>query len=178
MSNSKNSALIEAILFLESDPIEIKKISKITNLSEEEVGLALEDLKDSYENVDRGIELITLADKYLLIPKEEHWDVLKDKYGKKHDARLSRAALETLSIIAYKQRITKSEIEKIRGVAADSMIKLLLSKELIKEAGRKNIPGKPIIYSTTNKFLKIFKISSISDLPELDENDLNKFELN
>ncbi len=113
----------------------------------------------------------------MLSPKLELWDYLKDRYGKKNDNRLSRAALETLSIIAYSQPITKAEIENIRGVNADGMIKLLLSKDLIKVVGKKDAPGKPVQYGTTMEFLKFFKLKSIADLPKLDELNQERFEL-
>jgi segregation and condensation protein B len=114
----------------------------------------------------------------MISPKKEYWDSLRERYGKKSEGKLSKAALETLSIIAYKQPITRSEIEQIRGVAADTMIRLLLDKSLIRETGKKDAPGKPIQYGTTRDFLKFFRLESIADLPKLNEVESDRFELN
>lgn len=111
-----------------------------------------------------------------MAPKQDLWSSLKDHYGKKKDSKLSKAALETLSIIAYSQPITRAEIEGIRGVGADNMIRFLLDKELIKEVGKKDAPGKPIQYGTTKEFLKYFRLESIADLPRLDELEHERFE--
>jgi hypothetical protein len=113
---------------------------------------------------------------WILAPKVELWEVLKDRYGKKADSRLSRAALETLSIIAYSQPITRAEIESLRGVSADGMVHFLLEKELIKEVGKKEAPGRPVQYGTTKEFLKYFRLGSIADLPKLDELDRERFD--
>ncbi|MDE6068377.1 MAG: SMC-Scp complex subunit ScpB, partial [Treponemataceae bacterium] len=105
------------------------------------------------------------------------WSVLKERYGSKSEGRLSRSAMETLSIIAYSQPITRAEIEEIRGVSADNMIRLLLERNLIKEAGKKDVPGKPVQFGTTKEFLKFFRLNSIADLPRLDEEEAERFEL-
>ena len=105
------------------------------------------------------------------------WGFLKERYGKKNEGKLSRAAMETLSIIAYSQPITRGEIEAIRGVSADNMIRLLAERNLIKEVGKKDIPGKPSQYGTTKDFLKFFRLNSIADLPKLDETESERFEL-
>lgn len=172
------AALIETVLFLETDPVPVEKLEKITGLSEQAVTDALAYLSDVCQNADRGLELSQLGGGYFLMPKEVHWEILKERYGKKNDDRLSRAALETLSIIAYSQPVTKSEIEKIRGVSTDAMIRNLLDKELIVEKGRKDSPGRPMMYGTTLKFLNVFKLKSIADLPKLGETEKTKFELN
>lgn len=170
-------ALIEAVLFLEGDPIDIASIAKITGLSADRVGEGLECLRRRCAAPDCGVELIGLGGGYLLTPKESLWEGLKERYGKKNDHRLSRAAIETLSIIAYRQPITRAEIENIRGVNADTMIRLLLSKNLIAEKGKKEVPGHPILYGTTREFLRSFSIASIADLPKLDEVNRERFEL-
>jgi segregation and condensation protein B len=102
---------------------------------------------------------------------------LKERYGKKNEGKISRAAMETLAIVAYMQPVTRPEIEKIRGVSADNMIRLLLEKNLVREAGKKDIPGRPVMYGTTKEFLKNFGLSSIAELPKLGESDMEKFEL-
>jgi segregation and condensation protein B len=177
MNLEREQALIESILFLETEPIDAKGIARITDLAKEVVDEAVTLLRERYQAQDHGIEIIEIGGGYMLSPKLDLWDYLKERYGKKNDNRLSRAALETLSIIAYSQPITKTEIENIRGVNADGMIKLLLSKDLIKLVGKKDAPGKPIQYGTTVEFLKLFKLASIADLPKLDELNQERFEL-
>ena len=109
--------------------------------------------------------------------KKSYWENLREKYGKKNESRLSRAAMETLAIIAYSQPVTRAEVEAIRGVQADNMIRLLLEKDFIKEMGKKDIPGKPAQYGTTKEFLKVFRLGSIADLPKLEESEAERFEL-
>jgi segregation and condensation protein B len=113
---------------------------------------------------------------WILAPKVELWEELKDHYGKKNEAKLSRAAMETLSIIAYSQPITRAEIEAIRGVSADGMIRFLMSRDFIQEAGKRDVPGKPMQYGTTQEFLKYFKLGSLADLPKLGEIERNRFD--
>ncbi|MFP4382585.1 MAG: SMC-Scp complex subunit ScpB [Spirochaetia bacterium] len=171
-------ALIEAVLFLESDPIDEKTLAKVSKLDLEVIRQVLPELKHDYDSPERGLELIEIGEGYQLIPKKELWNTLKERYGKFNTEKLSRAAMETLSIIAYSQPITRGEIENIRGVSADGMIRQLLSKDLIKEVGKKDAPGKPVQYGTTREFLKAFRLASIADLPKLDEVEQDRFELN
>lgn len=178
MMLDKESALVEAILFLEAEPMDLKSICRISGLSKEVVLAVMEKIRNQYANEGHGIELIELGGGYLFSPKKEFWEVLKERYGKKQEGKLSRAALETLAIIAYSQPITRAEIENLRGVSADSMIKLLLSKNLIREVGKKDAPGRPVQYGTTKEFLKMFGLKSIADLPKLDEYEKERFELN
>ena len=173
----KETALVEAILFLEGEPLEAPAISRICGLSREVVVKALEQLKARYASPDSGLELSGVGGGYTISPKMDYWDSLKERYGKKNENRLSRAAMETLSIIAYSQPVTRTEVEVIRGVNADNMFRLLLEKDLIKEIGKKDVPGKPVQYGTTREFLKIFRLDSIADLPKLDESEAERFEL-
>ena len=177
MEFEKESALIEAILFLESEPVTEKSLSAISELSEEVVRKSLEVLKEKYKSDASGIELEMITGGWALIPKKEIWNVLKERYGNKNEGKLSRSAMETLSIIAYSQPVTRAEIESIRGVSADNMIRLLMERNLIKEVDKKDIPGKPSIYGTTKEFLKFFRLNSIADLPKLDEAEEERFEL-
>ncbi len=174
----KETALIEAILYLENDPVDEAALVRISGLAKEVVDAALEALRERYAQADSGVDLSKIGGGFLIAPKKEYWDNLKERYGKKNDAKLSKAALETLSIIAYSQPITRGEIEAIRGVSADNMMRLLLDRELIKEVGKKDVPGKPIQYGTTREFLKFFRLESIADLPKLDESESERFELN
>lgn len=177
METIKETALIEAILYLEGEPLDEAGLCRISGLSRETVEKALEDLGTKFALEDSGVELSRLGGGVVISPKKVYWENLKDRYGKKNESRLSRAAMETLSIIAYSQPITRAEVEAIRGVQADNMIRLLADKNLIREMGRKDIPGKPIQYGTTREFLKVFRLGSIADLPRLDESEAERFEL-
>ena len=177
MELEKETALVETVLFLESEPVNAKTISNISQLSEEVVNHCIENLKEKYQSETSGIELVMITGGWVLVPKSEFWDVLRERYGEKNSGRLSKSALETLTIIAYKQPITRSEVEQIRGVSADNMIRLLVERQLIKEVGRKDVPGRPIQFGTTKEFLKFFQLNSISELPRLDEDEEQRFEL-
>lgn len=174
----QETAMVEAVLFLESDPLDYTTLMRYTELPRAAVEQAVQNLMKKYKRADSGIEIIQLGGGFVLTPRESLWEFLRKRYGKKNDNRLSRAAIETLSIIAYSQPITKGEIENLRGVSADGMIKLLLSRNLIRVSGKKDIPGKPVQYSTTLEFLKLFRLNSIADLPRLDELESERFELN
>ena len=176
-ATEKETALVEAVLYLESDPIDEGTISRISNLPNETVISALENIKNRYADSDCGLELVRIGGGIMISAKREYWEPLKERYGKKSEGKISRAAMETLAIVAYMQPVTRPEIEKIRGVSADNMIRLLLEKGLVREAGKKDIPGRPVMYGTTKEFLKIFGLSSIAELPKLGESDVEKFEL-
>jgi segregation and condensation protein B len=174
----KETALIEAILHLEAEPLEEAALVRISGLAKNVVQEALVNLEERYRRADSGVELSRIGGGIMISPKREYWDNLKDRYGKKNEARLSRAALETLAIVAYSQPVTRAEIEQIRGVSADTMIRLLMEKQLVREAGKKDVPGKPVQYGTTREFLKFFRLESIADLPKLSESENDRFELN
>lgn len=175
MNLDTETALIEAILFLESDPVDLRSLQRISGLQRDVVVQALTNLRESLAASHHGLELQEIADGYTLAAKAELAPALRERYGRKNDAKLSRAAMETLSIVAYSQPITRAEIENLRGVNADGMIRLLLSRDLIKEVGRKDAPGKPVQYGTTREFLRLFRLSSIAELPKLDEADRRRF---
>ena len=171
----KETALIEAILFLESEPQSEESLSRISELSADVVEIAIANLKEKYMAEDSGIELVKIVGGWTLAPKKDLWNFLKERYGKKNEGKLSKAAMETLAIIAYSQPITISKI--IRGVSADNMIRILMERNLIKEVGKKDIPGKPVQFGTTKDFLQFFRLDSIADLPHLDETESERFEL-
>ena len=171
----KEAALIESILFLESEPLDESGLARISGLSRDVVERALEQLVEERTSSSQGLEPVRAGGGWILAPKAELWESLKDRYGHKNESRLSRAALETLSIIAYSQPITRAEIEAIRGVSVDNMMRFLIERELVKEVGKKDAPGKPIQYGTTKEFLKYFRLGSIADLPKLDEIERERF---
>lgn len=177
MELETETAIVEAVLFLESNPITEKSLAQIAELSEDVVRKCLENIKERTAEKASGVELAMITGGWCLVPKKDVWSVLRERYGSKSEGRLSRSALETLSIIAYSQPITRAEIEAIRGVSADNMIRLLVERDLIKEVGKKDVPGKPTQFGTTKEFLKLFHLNSIADLPRLDESEEERFEL-
>jgi len=176
MELSKDAALVEAVLLLESDPVELRKLSGITGLSHEAVQEAISQLRAVLEGDGHGLEIVEIGGGYAFAPRKDLWEQLRERYGKSAENRLSKAALETIAIVAYSQPITRAEIESIRGVAADGMIKLLLSRNFIREVGKKDVLGKPVQYGTTREFLKAFRLNTISDLPKLDGLERERFE--
>ena len=177
MDFNKETALVETVLFLESEPLTVKVLANKAQLSEEVTEKCIEHLKEKYNAEDSGIELVMITGGWCLTPKKEYWDVLKEFYGSKREGRLSKSAMETLAIIAYSQPITRAEIEQIRGVGVDNMIRLLVERNLIKEVGKKEVAGRPTLFGTTKEFLKLFRLNSISELPKLDEDEQERFEL-
>lgn len=173
----KEAGLVEAVLFLESEPLTVEAIAGAARLSADVVSESLEILKDKYSAPDSGVELSVITGGYVLTPKKEYWESLKERYGNKNEGRLSRSALEVLSIIAYKQPITRAEIEALRGVSPDNMIRLLAERQLIREVGRRDTPGRPVEFGTTKEFLKFFRLNSIAELPQLDEKEEERFVL-
>ncbi len=171
----KEAALVETVLFLESEALDEGALARITGLSRDVVERALEVLVEDSASAARGLEPLRSGGGWILAPKTDLWESLKERYGKKAESRLSRAAIETLSIVAYSQPITRAEVEAIRGVSADGMIRFLLDKEFIREVGKKEAPGRPVQYGTTKEFLKYFRLGSIADLPKLDELERERF---
>ncbi|MBQ8014106.1 MAG: SMC-Scp complex subunit ScpB [Treponema sp.] len=173
----KEAGLVEAVLFLENEPLTLDALAASTQLSADVVTEALEILKEKYNEPSSGVELSVITGGYVLTPKKDYWETLKEKYGNKNEGKLSRSALEVLSIIAYKQPITRAEIEALRGVSPDNMIRLLIERQLIKEVGRRDTPGRPVEFGTTKEFLKFFHLNSIAELPQLDEKEEERFVL-
>lgn len=176
MEIDKLKAIIEAILFACGRPVKVKEIMANLELSEEDVELVLQSMKLDFETKNRGIEIIKVDNAYQLCTKKEYYEYVYPLLDNRAKPTLSNAAMETLSIIAYNPIITRAEIESIRGVNSDGTIYKLLEYNLIEEAGRLDLPGRPTTYKTTDEFLKMFGISSLEELPELpkykiDENE-------
>ena len=176
MEIDKLKAIIEAMLFACGRPVEKKEIMANLELSEEDVELIIQSMKLDFENQNRGIEIIKLDNSYQLCTKKEYYEYIYPLLDTRAKPSLSNAAMETLSIIAYNPKITRAEIESIRGVNSDGTIYKLLEYNLIEEAGKLDLPGRPTTYKTTDEFLKMFGISSLEELPELpkykrDENE-------
>ncbi|GKZ02180.1 MULTISPECIES: SMC-Scp complex subunit ScpB [Paraclostridium] len=163
--------IIEAIMFAYSEPISIKDLNNAINeeLSSKEIEIMLNSLIEDYKENNRGIQIIKLQDKYQMCTNKDYAEFVKNILEPKRKKTLSQATLETLTIIAYKQPITKVEIEEIRGVKSDKVVQTLLENDLIYEAGRLDKIGKPIIYKTTNEFLKLLNIEKLEDLPSIEK---------
>ena len=178
MSNeqlSPNARVIEVILFLENEPVNTDRLGSLTGFDKTAVKEPLVRLQAYWADHLHGLELIEAHGSYSFTPAEDLHDTLRSCYGKKVDRRLSRAALETMSIIAYAQPVTRRDIENIRGVSSDSIVRLLRDREYIRVVGRKDVPGHPCLYGTTKKFLFEFNLPSISALPQLSEIDRMRF---
>jgi segregation and condensation protein B len=176
MELTREAALVEAILLLESDPVELRRIASISGLSLEAAEAAIGALRAALQADAHGFEIVEIGGGYALSPRKDLWTTLRERYGRNNETRLSKAALETLAIVAYSQPITRGEIESIRGVSADGMIKLLMGRQLIREVGKKDAPGKPVQYGTTREFLTAFRLATIADLPKLDGLERERFE--
>lgn len=176
MEIDKTKSIIEAILFSAGRVVETKELMAILELSNEDIDTIIQNMKTEFDEQNRGIEIIKVDNGYQLCSRKEYYDYIYPIFDNRAKPSLSAAALETLSIIAYNPKITRAEIEQIRGVNSDGTIYKLLEYNLIEEVGRLEVPGRPTIYSTTKEFLKMFGISSLDELPELpkykiDENE-------
>ena len=167
MQINETKAKIEAILFAAGREVSKNEIMLALELSSDEIDEIITVMQNDYKSEDRGIELIKIDDSYQLCTKKEMYEYVYPVLDKRNKPNLSTAALETLSIIAYNPKITRAEIEAIRGVSADACVYKLLEYGLITEAGKVDLPGKPMSYKTTDEFLKMFGYSSLNDLPEL-----------
>lgn len=167
METNKIKGVIEAILFAAGREVKISELMSSLELGSEDIINAVESLKLDYEKENRGLSIINLNDAYQLCTKKEYYEYIYPIFDKRNKPKLSNAAIETLSIIAYNPRITRAEIESIRGVNSDGTLYKLLDYDLIEEAGKLDAPGRPTTYKTTNEFLKMFGISSLDELPDL-----------
>lgn len=175
MEDKKIESIIEAILFAAGRPVEKKELVLSLEISEEEIDNIINKMQKEYENQNRGIEIIKIEDSYQLCSKKKLYEYIYPILDKRNKPKISNAALETLAIISYNPRITRAEIEAIRGVSADGCIYKLLEYGLIEEAGKViELPGKPMSYKTTQEFLRMFGYKSLKDLPELPKYKLDE----
>lgn len=167
MELDKQKAIIEAILFAAGREIKINELMAILEISSDEVISIINSLQLDYEQANRGIEIIKVEDGYQLATKKDMYEYLYPIFDKRSKPNLSQASMETLAIIAYNPKITRAEIEAIRGVNSDGTIYKLLEYNLIENVGKADLPGRPTMYSTTQNFLKMFGITSLEELPDL-----------
>ena len=175
VDREKAKAVLEAILFTLGDSVEISRLAEVIEENKKVTKELLEEMKQSYRAEDKGIELIELEDAVQLCTKNEMYEYLIKIARTPRKHVLSDTMLETLSIIAYKQPVTKLDIERIRGVSCDFAVNRLLEYNLIQELGRLDAPGRPMLFGTTEQFLRSFGVKSLSDLPELNPVQVEEF---
>ena len=166
---------IEAILFTMGDSVELGKIASAIEHDEETTRKIVHQMMDKYQAEDRGIQIVELEDSFQLCKKKQNYDYLIRIAKQPRRYVLTDVLLETLSIIAYKQPVTKLEVEKIRGVKSDHAVNKLVEYNLACEVGRLDAPGKPILFGTTEEFLRRFSIQSVDDLPVLNPEQVEHF---
>jgi segregation and condensation protein B len=178
MELNKLKKALESFLFVSSSPVQISQIKEMLGIEDQSIENAIGELKSKYENGNSGLRIIEVAGGYRLSTAPEVAPYLK-KWFKNQKPRLSRASLETLSIIAYRQPVTRSEVESIRGVNVEGALGTLLERGLIRITGRRDTVGRPILYGTTRLFLEHFGLNTLKELPilnEFSEHDLSEEE--
>ena len=175
VEREKAKAVLEAILFTLGDSVEINRLADVVELNKTETKELLKELECSYQEKEKGIELIWLEDAVQLCTKNEMYEYLIKIAKTPRKYVLSDVMLETLSIIAYKQPVTKLDIERVRGVSCDFAVNKLVEYELVQEVGRLDAPGRPMLFGTTEQFLRSFGVKSLSELPELSPVQVEEF---
>lgn len=170
MEENNLKSAIEALIFASDKPVTIEQIKKVLDISEAvSVRKSIDELKSEYETQNRGLRVIEIAGGFQMIASTTFSPFLKKLFKCRFSDKLSKPALESLAIIAYKQPLTRTEIESLRNVNVDGVMKSLLDKNLIRICGRKKIPGRPFVYGTTRQFLEHFGLKSLDALPKMDE---------
>lgn len=167
MDIEEKKAIIEAILFASGKEVEITTLMSALELSHKEVEIILGQMRLEYSEKNHGIEIIKVNNSYQMCTKKEYYEYIYPIFDNRAKPNLSSAAMETLSIIAYNPKITRVEIDNIRGVSTDGVLYKLMEYNLIEEAGKLDAPGRPTMYRVTNEFLKTFGLSSLDELPKL-----------
>lgn len=167
MEAEKLKPAIEAILFACGTPAELTKIAQALEIKEEKAEELLKSLMEDYSSRKSGIKIVRLGKSYQMCTEKEYAEIIRTVLDLRRNSPLSQAALEVLAIIAYNQPVTKAFVEQIRGVDCSGVVSSLVARELIEEKGRLELPGRPLIYGTTENFLRFFNVSDVSELPPL-----------
>lgn len=167
MEAEKLKPAIEAILFACGTPAELTKIAQALEIKEEKAEELLKSLMDDYSSRKSGIKIVRLGKSYQMCTEKEYAEIIRTVLDLRRNSPLSQAALEVLAIIVYNQPVTKAFVEQIRGVDCSGVVSSLVARELIEEKGRLELPGRPLIYGTTENFLRCFNVSDVSELPPL-----------
>ncbi len=165
----EKKSLIEALLFVSGEPLSLGELKNVTELPEPDIKLLLDEMITEYKVREGGMLILEIADGYQMVTNPHYAQWIKKYKNTASAGKLSLPALETLAIIAYKQPIIKAELEQIRGVNSDGVIKTLLDRRLVKIMGRKEVPGKPLLYATTREFLQYFGLKDLTELPTISE---------
>lgn len=173
MTPEKIRSAAEAIIFAGGTPVELSRIAKALDITENEAKAQINILIEEYEKAEKGITIIELDKSYQMVSKKEFAPYIRTVMDLRRNAPLSQAALEVLAVVAYNQPVTKAFIEQVRGVDCSGVIGSLCAKELIEEKGRLELPGRPLLYGTTQNFLRCFGVKSIEELPPLPQTDDN-----
>jgi segregation and condensation protein B len=169
LSGKSLQAIIESLIFVHDQPLSLDRLAVILEEHERaDIRIALEDLIEEYAFANRGIILVQVAGGYQFRTRPEHADYIR-RLTKTKGVKFSQSSLETLAIIAYRQPVTRAEVEYLRGVDSGGVLKSLLEKKLLRILGKKDVPGKPLIYGTTKEFLELFNLKDLSALPTLKE---------
>lgn len=175
MEIRKMEAIIEAVLFTMGDSVQTSHLAKAVGQDEETTKKIIRNMMDRYQEEDRGIKIIELEDAFQMCTKAEMYEVLITVAKQPKKQILTDVLLETLSIVAYKQPVTRLEVEKIRGVKSDHAVNKLVEYGLIEELGRLDAPGRPLLFGTTEEFLRRFGVQSLDELPTLDPEKMEEF---
>lgn len=175
MTDKEKKAILESILFTMGEAVEVDRLSEVIEETKAKTKELLLSMKEEYDNENRGITLMELEDSFQMCTRGEMYEYLVKIAKTPRKYTITDTMLETLSIIAYKQPITRAEIEKVRGVSCDHAVNRLLEFGLVTELGRKDAPGKPILFGTTEEFLRTFGVKSLDELPELTAVQVEEF---
>jgi segregation and condensation protein B len=171
LNYNESICIIEALLFASGEPISLDRLSEASGIEPETVVKLIDRLERKYNVSDSAIRVLRLENSYQLSTREEYAPYIKRAMENKRQARLSPAALEVLAVVAYNQPVTKAFVEQVRGTDSSGVINTLVERELLYEAGRLELPGRPITYKTTDNFLRCFKLESLAQLPSLPNED-------
>jgi len=176
MTNRENICAIEAILFASGGSVSIDKIMSALDIKKAQALEYIKVLVEEYNSEKRGLEIIKLNDSYQMVTKKAYAPQIRTVMDLKRNTPLSQAALEVLAVVAYNQPVTKAFVEQVRGVDCSGVLSSLAAKDLVEERGRLELPGRPLLYGTTENFLRCFGLSSLDDLPSLPEKEREKEE--
>ncbi|MDX9714507.1 MAG: SMC-Scp complex subunit ScpB [Dissulfurispiraceae bacterium] len=169
MDNIQAKSIVESLLFVAGEPVTCSAIAKLTDIPEADVKHYLNELSESYKTRASGIIITEIADGFQMITNPDNGFWVRKLRNINQSSKLSQAALETLAIIAYKQPLTKVEVDQLRGVNSDGAVKTLVDRRLIKIIGKKEAPGRPFLYGTTKEFLQYFGLKNLAELPSLSD---------
>ncbi len=169
MEENNLKSAVEALIFASEKPITVEQLKKVLELDAAGINKIVAELRSDYEAANRGIRIIEIAGGFQMITNSSFAPFLKKLFKNRYSEKLSKPALESLAIIAYKQPLTKTEIESLRNVNVDGVMKSLVEKNLIRICGRKKVPGRPFVFGTTREFLEHFGLKSLQELPKMED---------